>query len=176
MRLSALTIGYMESPFSMTYPAQLDQVRSMLGDVEYTRTRLTQAGLSNVDVTREENSEGVVILRSAVTLPPSQMPEAARSFVKDGVDAVIIEEIVPSGDGFTVATRLDLKGLPFSTDVHADSTFAEENGKTHRNVKTVCVVQLPFLGKKVEKALMGNFSRLLKKEEAIASQWCKEHF
>ncbi|WP_369056554.1 DUF2505 domain-containing protein [Kineococcus terrestris] len=151
------------------FDAAPDAVFAVLTDPGLARERAAASGALSSSVEVEE-SDGQVVVRTSRTVPTDQLPDAARRFV--GETAVLEQEErwgPPAADGArTGALRLTVRGAPVA--LRADLSLRPVPGGTQHEVDGELRVDVPFLGRAVERAVAPVVTSLVRAEAEAAAE------
>ncbi|WP_067778424.1 DUF2505 domain-containing protein [Actinomyces vulturis] len=161
----------MKTQFSVTYPASLSDVQNMLSDKTYLLSRLPAEAHHQADVTVERTAAGWTSTLT-VDAPKESMPAVAARFIKGIVTVTITEQWNVTDDSHAHGTvTVDVKGAPVKGS--AQTTLTSAGKQTTAVADVDFSVNLPLVGKTVEKAVLSKIDSVTAYEERLAAQYLK---
>ncbi|MDO5671700.1 MAG: DUF2505 domain-containing protein [Actinomycetaceae bacterium] len=157
----------MDFDITLTYDAPLAQVKDLLRNPDFYASRfnhMQDIGIS-VDLV-EEN--GVLKATTAITVPPSAIPEKAKNFFKQEARASLVETWDSGAEG---TLRFALEGFPISLE--ATSSLKDLGATTERTLTGKISCLLPLVGKSLEAAILKELPRITEEEEKAAAAFLK---
>lgn len=151
------------------YEATPQQVRAMLCDEAYCRTRAERTGATSVDVTISGDPSSAAHLE-IVRVLPADVPSFAKSFVGDTLTITEVQDwSAPAADGTGDATITAAFSAPmaFTGTMSIEVSGAGTQVRTQGEIKA----SVPLVGGKVEGIAKDTMERYLHKEQKIATEW-----
>ncbi len=107
-------------------------------------------------------------------LPEAFLPEVARAAVP--VDLVITrEQHFDSYDHSSNGARGRFGSTGTVGHVSGQYYLTEKGASSQLRIATVCKINVPFIGGKIEELILSNITQLFDAEEAFTADWIAEH-
>ncbi len=153
---------------TITYPAALDRVQTMLFDTRFREQVAAAQHVVDGHVSISGSGTGAV-----VTVSQQQSMDRAPGFVQKVVGSTLS---VISTETWTSATsadlHVDLPGKPVT--MTGKILLSESAGVTTETIDLTVKVAMPLVGGKVEDLIATIFSKAYAKDESVGAEWLKE--
>lgn len=158
----------------MSYPAPLDRVVAMMIDPEFQRQRCESQHALDHTVRVEPEGATYATPRVTVTtrrrLPTDQIPDFVRKFVGATIQLEEIITWLPGDAGSrTAEVRLSVAGAPVT--MSGRHTFTADGAGTREVADGTVKASIPFLGGKVEEAVLPVILAGLAAEEKLGAAY-----
>ncbi len=158
----------------MSYPAPLDRVVAMMIDPEFQRQRCESQHALDHTVRVEPEGATYATPRLTVTtrrrLPTDQIPDFVRKFVGATIQLEEIITWLPGDAGSrTAEVRLSVAGAPVT--MSGRYTFTADGAGTREVADGTVKASIPFLGGKVEEAVLPVILAGLAAEEKLGAAY-----
>lgn len=154
---------------TVTYPAPLDAVWSMLRDEKFHKSRLQAAHVKadHIEIV-DEGDAFTAVVEMMQDASDVKIPSMAKRFLpSDGIRATISERWdTTTCEG---VLTVDLGGLP--VQFVATSHLNDDGSSVTRTVSGDLTVKVPMIGKKLESEAIKQVSRIVTAEEQAANNY-----
>lgn len=151
-----------------SFPGSIDQVRAMLTDPGYVRTRAEQTGSISCEVTVTQGAGGTTQI-STVRVLTADLPSFASALVGSNLEVTEQQTWAPiAGDSCTAPFEVSFTGPLAATGV---ITLTAAGPRTTGHVTATIKSTVPFVGGKLEKMVQEQLIRYLAKDEELGSDW-----
>ncbi len=152
-----------------SYVGPLDLVLEVLGSEELLRQREKAAGAKG-----QVNYSGTPRDHTfSVQVPNNELPSAARSFMPNGLTAVLhgtVKELDEAGKvhGATLVYDIAVQGAPASGGLRF--ILADSGATTPAKIMGQIKVNVPFVGGRIEKSAVEHFEKMLARDTKIVNE------
>lgn len=151
-----------------SFPGSIDQVRALLTDPGYVRTRAEQTGSISCEVTVTQGAGGTTQI-STVRVLTADLPSFASALVGSNLEVTEQQTWAPiAGDSCTAPFEVSFTGPLAATGV---ITLTAAGPRTTGHVTATIKSTVPFVGGKLEKMVQEQLIRYLAKDEELGSDW-----
>lgn len=158
----------MEFTTVATYPADAETIRALLTDPEFTKYRLSQAGIEASSIEASESGAGQR-LTIVVPISSDMVPANYRRFVPESLSATITELWHPvAGDRSpTGVMSAEFSGVPVKAC--ADFRLTSQGETCERSFEGEVKVSIPLVGRAIEQKAVGMLESLVAAEARAAA-------
>lgn len=161
----------MEFNEQFSHPTPFAQMWAMYRDPAFSLQRMNNAGAIDAKATVDGDDDAFTI-RCSGKVDPSMIPAVAQRIIRGDVTMDIQEVWHRTGDDSAKGvTSIRVNGAPVRVD--ANSTLSTENGETLRRMIGELQVQVPLLGRALEREAMGVVPQLIRAENKAVDQYQK---
>ncbi|MBP2475971.1 hypothetical protein JOF53_004843 [Crossiella equi] len=161
------------------YPVPASRVAATMVDETYLRDRLAAVGGTKAELisltdngkSAAEGKETTVKLRQGI--PADKLPSFVRTLVPGDLVIERTETWRPTGEGATASVHATVSGAPATIECSISVSGAGESCRVAGRLQVS--VPLPFVGGKVEKAVIEQVKRLLDTEHEFTERWLRDH-
>lgn len=163
----------MEFKETFQYPASIDRVWEMLSDPEYAADRAKELRITapSVDSDAHENK---VIRTTTGGIPQDEIPAAVKKFISPSAKATLKEVWERHGnERISGGIEVSAQGVPAHLNAHME--LAGKSDVTDVTMRGELRVNIPLLGRRLEKEAIGAAPLLAKAEVENAQKWLAAH-
>lgn len=154
-----------------TFPADPEQVWSMLIDPGFQEAKSTGSGALSQEVSIEPADSGAARIVVRRVMPTDDLPGQMKKFLSDGLTIVETQDWHAPAESGSRTGRLsvEIKGTPVNLD--GDLTMVPEDGGTRMAVQAELKARIPLLGGQIEKAAAPAVVQGIRVEEREGRAW-----
>lgn len=157
-----------------TFPADLETVFAMLSDPGYVSKKAEAMFAISHEVDVEPRDDGGVTISLERTLP-AKVPDAVRRIVGDTITVRQVDAWGPPAANGSREATLDATIEKAPSTIHGSMHLTERSAtETHLRVQAKINGNVPFIGKKIEKAAGEIIVKAARKEEQVGREWLAE--
>ncbi|MDO5722931.1 MAG: DUF2505 domain-containing protein [Flaviflexus sp.] len=142
---------------SITYPAPPEKVASVLLSEELATARAQEAGADAPEHTRDGNT-------ARTTVEMTDLPSPINKFISKGASATVVQTLRERGEGYSGEVGVETS-LPVT--VSADLELAPDGAHTRASLTGDLSVNVPFVGKKIEKMVSEKLDDVLARDAEL---------
>lgn len=151
-----------------SFPGSIDQVRAMLTDPGYVRTRAEQTGSISCEVTVTEGAGGTTEI-TTVRVLTADLPSFASALVGSNLEVTEQQTWAPiAGDSCTAKFEVSFSGPLAATGV---ITLTKAGAQVTSHTTATIKSTVPFVGGKLEQMVQEQLIRYLEKDEKLGRDW-----
>ncbi len=163
----------MEFNETYEYPADISRVWEMFSDQDYALERARELQMTSPSV---EGSAKASEIKRVTTggVPQDLLPNAAKRFIKPSAQ-VRISEVWRRSDSDQIVGQLQVVGDGIPASLKANVTLRGGESTTSASMSGDLSINIPFLGKRLEREAIGFAPQLAQAEVQIATKWLATH-
>ncbi|MFZ5871845.1 MAG: DUF2505 domain-containing protein [Actinomycetota bacterium] len=153
------------------YPVSPAEVAAMLADPEFVERKMVATHALSHDVEVVGTADGAFTVTTRRTMPTSDLPDLARSFVGETIDVRQVEAWEAAApDGSRAGTVVvEVLGAPLR--LTGTLRLAPDGGGTTETLAGDLKASVPLVGSKLEKAAEPAFMAAVRKEHEVGKEW-----
>lgn len=155
------------------YSVPASRVAATMVDETYLRDRLAAVGGTKAELISLAGSGAETVVKLRQGIPADKLPSFVRTLVPGDLVIERVETWQVTDSGATAAVSATVPGAPATIRCAIQVSGDEQSCRVR--AKLTVSVSLPFVGGKVEKAIIEQVQRLLDAEHEFTDGWLREH-
>ncbi|MCO1579323.1 DUF2505 domain-containing protein [Crossiella sp. SN42] len=160
-----------ETSHGYSFPAA--RVAATMVDETYLRDRLAAVGGTKAELLSLDVSGAETVLKLRQGIPSDKLPALVRTLISGDLVIERAETWLATGEGATAVVNATVPGAPAT--IGCSISISPDRAGCRVRAKLTVSVSLPFVGGKVEKAIIEQVQRLLTTEHEFTERWLREH-
>ncbi|MGO1050527.1 DUF2505 domain-containing protein [Crossiella sp. CA198] len=159
-----------ETSHGYSFPAA--RVAATMVDETYLRDRLAAVGGPKGELISLAATGAETVLKLRQGIPADKLPSFVRTLIPGDLVIERVETWRPSGEGATASVHATVPGAPATIECSIAISAAGQGCRVAGRLQVS--VSLPFVGGKVERAVIEQVARLLDTEHEFTQRWLSE--